>query len=64
MKGRAPTHGPKGEVADSLDEAKAAFQRAGTQGYRADDDDHAHPAPGVEQIVAAKRQAAAKISAG
>jgi hypothetical protein len=25
---RAPTHGPNGGIADSLDEAKAAFRRA------------------------------------
>jgi hypothetical protein len=32
MKGRAPTHGPNGGVADSRDEAKAAFRAAGEAG--------------------------------
>jgi hypothetical protein len=35
-RGRAPTHGPSGGVADSLEEAKAAFRAAGERsvGYR------------------------------
>jgi hypothetical protein len=32
MKRRAPSHGPSGGVADSLDEAKAAFRAAGERG--------------------------------